>query len=211
MIAWQLFMHISDGVLPTWIIIAGNGVTALATGLVLARFREEDIPRTAVMASLFFAVSWIAIPTPLGSAHLLLGGLMGIVLGWHAVPAILIALAFQLLLFRFGGVYTLGVNTFNLAAGALAARGVFQARRLVPPTFKREAAGGLAAGAAGVAVSGLGYFGTLLTAGENLRTAAQAAFLWHLPVLAIEAAVTAFAVGFLARVKPGLLGKGSVR
>ncbi len=207
-----VFMHISDGVLPTWVLIAGNGVTAIGTGLVLVKFREEDIPRTAVMASLFFAVSWVAIPTPLGgSAHLLLGGLMGIVLGWHAVPAILIALAFQLLLFQFGGVYTLGVNTFNLAAGALAARGAFQARRLLPPSLKREAAGGLAAGAAGVAVSGLCYFGTLLTSGENLRPVAQAAFLWHLPVLAIEAAVTAFAVAFLARVKPGLLGKGSVR
>lgn len=198
-------MHIPDQVLPSSVWIGGTVVTGVATGCVLARLREADIPRTAVLTSVFFAVSWIHIPVGIGSAHLMLNGLTGIVLGWLSLPAILIGLGFQLLLFGFGGITTLGINTLNLAAGALAAHGLFAARAVLPKSRARDVTAGFVAAAVATLVSALLYFTCLLSAGEAFRAAARYAFLLHLPVLGIEGVVTGSAVAFLTRVNPSLL------
>ncbi len=44
---------------------------------------------------------------------------MGLLLGWPAFPAILVGLFLQALLFQFGGLTVLGVNTFNVAVPAV--------------------------------------------------------------------------------------------
>ena len=54
------------------------------------------------------------------SAHLLLNGLIGVVLGRRAVLAILVGLTLQAILFGHGGFLTLGVNTCVMALPALA-------------------------------------------------------------------------------------------
>ena len=198
-------MHIADNVLPASVWIGGYVVTGVATGCVLARIRDADIPRCAVMTSLFFTVSLVPIPLPMGSIHLILNGLAGIVLGWLVVPAVLIALGFQLLLFGAGGLTTLGINASNIAAGALVARYIFAARVLFAPSRRRELTAGVLAGATALLVSALLFFVCLLSAGERFHEAAKFAFLLHLPLLVIEAVVTASAVVFLARVRPGLL------
>ena len=118
-------MHISDGILPAAVTLSAWGVTGAVTSVVIARIREDEIPRTAVLTSLFLVASYISIPLGFGSVHLLLTGLMGILLGWAAFPAIFVALFIQLLWFGYGGFYTLGINTLNLAIGALAAHVVF--------------------------------------------------------------------------------------
>ena len=51
--------------------------------------------------------------------HLILNGLLGLLLGWAAFPAILVGLALQALLFQYGGLIVLGVNTFNMAMPAV--------------------------------------------------------------------------------------------
>jgi cobalt/nickel transport system permease protein len=198
-------LHISDQVLPNAIWIGGYAVTGAATALLLPKLRESDIPRLSVMTSFAFAAQSIYIPVAGGSVHLVLNGLLGIVLGWFAFPSLLISLAFQLLLLQHGGITTLGINTFNLAAGAVAARYVFAARALLPRSRWRDAAAGLAAGAAGIAVSAALYLGCLLSAGQSFRETARFAFLLHLPVLAIETLITASAVSFLLKVRPELL------
>ena len=55
------------------------------------------------------------------SAHLILNGLLGVVLGWAAFPVIFVALLLQAVLFQFGGFTVLGVNTATMGLGALAA------------------------------------------------------------------------------------------
>ena len=53
------------------------------------------------------------------SVHLGLWGLLGVVLGRRAFPAVFAALAFQALFLGHGGVLALGVNVVNMALGAL--------------------------------------------------------------------------------------------
>lgn len=66
-------------------------------------------------------------PIGFSSAHLILNGLLGVVLGWAAFPVIFVALLLQAVLFQFGGFTVLGVNTATMGLGALAAYGIFYA------------------------------------------------------------------------------------
>lgn len=198
-------MHISDTILPTTVWLGGYGVTGVCTAVVASRIREEELTRTAVLTSLFFATSSIAIPLPWGSAHLMLTGLLGIVLGWKAFPATLTALLLQLLMFGYGGALTLGINTFTMASGSVVAYYVFRSRRVLRPSVARDAAAGALAGALGVLTAAAVYFAALLSGGDHLQDAARFAFLVHLPVVAVEAVITAYAVVFLRKVQPELL------
>src|SRR5947209_14416112 len=112
-------VHISDGLLlPSWLI--GGGVLAALLALLGAfRLREEDVPQTALLAAAFFVASQVHVRIGPSSAHLLLNGLVGVVLGRRAVLAILIGLALQAILFGHGGFTTLGVNTCVMALPAL--------------------------------------------------------------------------------------------
>ena len=72
-----------------------------------------------MLSAVFFVASLVHIPIGPTSVHPLLNGLMGIVLGWAAVPAILVALLLQAVFFGFGGITVLGVNVVNMAVPAL--------------------------------------------------------------------------------------------
>ena len=62
-------------------------------------FRDEDVPQTALLAAAFFIASQIHVRVGPSSAHLLLNGLVGVILGRRAVLAILVGLALQAILF----------------------------------------------------------------------------------------------------------------
>lgn len=120
-------VHLSDGLLePTWL-AAGFALAAVLAFVGAYRIREEDIPQTAVLAAAFFVASTIHVPVGPTSAHLLLNGLLGIMLGRRAALAILVGLSLQALLFGHGGYSTLGVNTCVMALPAFAVGAVFYA------------------------------------------------------------------------------------
>ena len=112
-------MHLSEGIV-TATVLAG-GTTAAAAGLVvgLKQLKPERIPRVAVLSSAFFVASLIHIPMGPVSVHLVLNGINGLVLGWAAFPSIFVALTFQMLLFQFGGITVLGLNTLIMAFPAV--------------------------------------------------------------------------------------------
>ena len=122
-------VHISDGPWdPRW--LAGGFVaTAVMLWFSTRRLRDEEIPRLALLTAAFFVASEIRIPIPLGpgSVHMLLSGLMGVLLGLRAVPAIVIGLLLQALLFQHGGYYTLGINSCVMTIPALLSFGLYQA------------------------------------------------------------------------------------
>ena len=104
-------VHISDGVLlPSWQLLGA----LLAVGLLAyaaRRIGEDEVPRLGVMTAAFFVASQLHVPVAgVGSAHLLLNGLMAVVLGRRAGVAIGVGLTMQTLLFGHGGWNTLGVN-----------------------------------------------------------------------------------------------------
>lgn len=210
-------MHIPDGILSPSLCVGGFALGGAAVGYSLYRFRERRLPQVAVMASLFFVASSIQIPLGQASLHLLLNGLLGVVLGRDAAPAIMVSLLLQSLLLQHGGLTALGANTVTMTGGALAAHLIFRTGRALLARKGRRGPGpaltvlGLAAGAASVVVSGLLYYLLFVMADPYYRTISGLVVSLQLPLLLFEPIVTASAVSFLARVKPELLDGGSAR
>lgn len=197
-------MHISEGVLSAPVLMAGALLTVGGTALGLKKMNYERIPEVAVLSSAFFVASLIHVPVGPSSAHLILNGLVGLLLGWMAFPSILVALALQALLFQFGGFTTLGVNTFNMAAPAVIAYYLFN----LPVRKGNHLLSiicGFAAGAMGVGTGALLVALTLVSTGESFSHVAELVLLVHLPVMVVEGIITAFCVIFLKRVKPEIL------
>jgi cobalt/nickel transport system permease protein len=197
-------MHISEGVLSAPVLITGAVLSAAGVAVGLRKMSYDKIPQVAVLSSAFFVASLIHVPIGPSAAHLVLNGLLGILLGWMAFPSILVALSLQALLFQFGGLTVLGVNTFIMGAPAMIA---FLMCR--PFVFKDNstlvAAGGFLAGTIGIAAGAFIVAFTLISTGESFQTVAKVILITHVPVMVIEGIVTAFCVLFLKKVKPEIL------
>ena len=197
-------MHISEGVVSAPVLGAGAALTAVGVAVGLKKIDYQRLPVVAILSAVFFVASLIHIPLGPASVHLLMIGLVGLILGWGAFPAIFMGLALQALLFQFGGLLVLGVNTFNMAFPALLAYLFF-----IPLVRKEKRSlvlvGGFLAGSLSVLLSSLLTALSLYLSGEAFRQAAQALVLAHVPVMAIEGVVTALAAAFLKQVRPAML------
>jgi cobalt/nickel transport system permease protein len=198
-------MHISEGILPSSLLIAGAGLSVALVGVGLRKLDIQKIPQTALLTSTFFIASLIHIPLGPASVHLILNGLVGIMLGWLAFPSIMVALFLQAVLFHFGGLTTLGINTFNMALPAVAVHYLFQpliySKNQTISAFGAAFAGGIA-----LTLSTLLVAGELAMAGEGLVPAAKLILVAHVPVIIVESLITALTVSFLRKVKPEILG-----
>ena len=143
-------MHISEGVLSAPVLVTGAILSAAGVAIGLRKMSYDKIPQVAVLSSAFFVASLIHVPIGPSSAHLVLNGLLGILLGWMAFPSILVALALQALLFQFGGFTVLGINTCIMAVPAMLA--FFLCRPLVRKEGQAiVTTGGFLAGTIGIA------------------------------------------------------------
>jgi len=202
-------MHIPDGILSgspagIGVLAAGAAVAAAGTILGLRRMDYERVPQVALLSAAFFVASLIRVPFGPTSVHLLLTGLMGLMLGWTAFPAILVALVLQAMFFQFGGLTTLGVNTMTMAFPAVLCYLLFR-RAAGSRHDVVGASAGFAAGAFGFALSALAFSGVLLAGGSEFKALAQTLLVVHLPVALAEGAVSAFVIVLLRRVRPELL------
>jgi cobalt/nickel transport system permease protein len=188
-------------------VLAGRAAIAiLGCALGLRRTAPEDIPRVAVLSAVTFVAALVHFPVGPSSVHLLLTGLAGIVLGWAAFPAIVVALTLQAVLFGFGGIVVLGVNVATMAVPAVLCGGLFhllRTRLAARPALLGPAAGLCAA--LGVLLTALAVALALAASGREFLPAARLVVLAHLPVMGIEAAFTAAAISLVARVRPDLL------
>lgn len=280
-LATTLFaIHISDGVLTVPWLFGGFVTAAGLAALGLRRTTDEDIPTVALLTAAFFVASLIHVRIGPSSAHLILNGLLGVVLGIRAGLAVPIGLFLQAALLAHGGFSSLGVNSCIITIPALAAGWIVAALRRTPwveaPWFRGAlvfvsfvlwavcadfALGSLAGhrtgdgtgspvrlteqlalnpavvvvlmGIAGaIAVWGecrmenapefplgllAGTVAVLLTLGlncvvlvfggsEDWRSLALVLFLAHMPIAVVESLIVGCAIGFLARVKPELIG-----
>lgn len=196
-------MHISDGVLPPSVAIAGFAASAAIAAWSARKTHPEDFPKIAVVTSAFFVASLIHVPIGPTSVHLLIPGLVGILLGNSAFLSIALGLVLQSLLFQFGGITALGANACMMGIPALMAGWIF--RSLKGESLSRHVVAGAVAGGLGVVLAVLILALLLLTGGEDFLGVAKIAMYAHLPVLGIETAVSAFTVSFLYKVKPDLL------
>lgn len=211
-------MHIPDGILSASAAAGGYAAAGGLTWLSLRGIKKRyinprnGIPKAALLTAAFFAASLIHIPIPPVSVHLVLSGLMGIMLGWFAFPAILIGLLLQAVMFQHGGLTTLGVNACLMGIPALLAASIFRLRHLFGKL--RPLPNAILAFIAAFLAVALGALMTALlliyaipayidTSAE--RTAVIALSLAYLPVALIEGVFTAMVVLFLLKVQPDLL------
>lgn len=194
-------MHISEGVLSPHILVSGAVVTAAGVAAGIRKMKQEDLPRAAVLTSCFFVASLIQVPAGLASVHLVLNGMLGLFLGLLSYPCFLVALIFQAVIFQFGGLTTLGVNTFNMAVPAIASCYLF--RRIIQKDERfHQVLGGFLVGFTSVLGGAVLIAVCLFLSGKELVKAAQVVVLAHVPVMVIEGTITAMAVVFIKRVKP---------
>ena len=119
-------MHISEGVLAAPVLLTGAALTIAGSAVGLKKLDYDRMAQVGILSSAFFMASLIHVPIGPSSVHLLLNGIVGLLLGWGAFPAILVGLALQAMLFQFGGITVLGVNTFNVAGPAVLCYYLFQ-------------------------------------------------------------------------------------
>ena len=198
-------MHISEGVLSGTVLGAGAAVTIGCTALGLKRINYDKMVHVAILASAFFVASLIHVNIGPVSVHLILNGIVGLLLGLAAFPAILTALILQSLLFQYGGLTALGVNALIMAVPAVAVHYLFlpllgKSRRL---NF-----------VAGFLVGLVSIFGSCVLLGaalwftdEQFLKTSIAIISGHIPVMIIEGIVTGFCISFLVRVYPEILPK----
>jgi cobalt/nickel transport system permease protein len=198
-------MHISEGVLATPVLLGCAALTAAGLAVALKKLNNEDIPKEGVLSAGFFVAGLIQVPIGVTSVHLVLKGLVGLILGWLSFPAIFVGLLLQSIMFQYGGMTPLGVNTFNMAFPALVS--CFFFGRLATRTSKSYLSSVLAflAGSLAVFLSGILVGISLYLTGDAFLPAAKIVVVAHIPVMLIEGVITAACVTFLKKVKPELL------
>lgn len=216
-------MHVPDGILPAIVCAGGYATGGTLTWYALRHINQQPdppaaIPRASLLAAAFFVASWVHIPIPPASVHLILNGLLGAVLGYYAVPAIVVALFFQAIMFGHGGLTTLGINATIMGLPALLAAFLFRMRwRIGRGGRLSTGVWGFLAGASGSGGAALLFYLVLVgslapsfqgTTGMDIaaeQTALTLLLFAHLPLMLIEGVFTAMVVLFLHRVYPEML------
>lgn len=204
-------MHIAEGVLSPAVLAGGAVLALVGTALGLRKLEYDRLVAVGILSAAFFVASLIHVPVGLSSAHLVLNGLVGVLLGWAAFPSILVALLLQALLFQFGGITVLGVNVFTMGFAAVISWYVFRAICYLCPGMKGVRVAAFMGGALGVALAAVLTALALAFTDEGFWLAARLLLLAHLPVMLVEGLVTMFTVSFIMRVRPELLGMAPVR
>ncbi|MEB3230943.1 MAG: cobalt transporter CbiM [Leptolyngbyaceae bacterium] len=222
-------MHVPDGILPAQVSAVGYAIATPFIGYALRTINRSTspvevnrtIPKAALLTATFFVASSLYIPIPpFGSVHLLMNGLLGAMLGYYAVPAIVIGLFFQALLIGHGGYLSLGINVLLMGIPAILAHHIFQLRHRFLPRFNRQtvyAVFGTLAGCIGILGSALIFFGVVIMTipadinAATERTAIYVLMLMHLPIALLEGAFTASFIVFLLRTKPELVERTGLR
>jgi len=200
-------MHISEGMLSAPVLAAGAVLAVAGTAAGLRRLDAEQVPRVGVTAAALFVASLVHVPVPLTpvSAHLILNGLAGLLLGRAVFPAFLVALFLQAVLFQFGGLTTLGVNTCVMALPGLIAYMVFG--KPIRTNARLSAAAAFGAGAGAVLLSGILAASALFFSGRAFAEAAGVVLGAHVPVMIIEGVICVMIAAFLRKVKPAMLAR----
>ena len=196
-------MHISEGYLSGPVLISGAALAAAGTAIGLKRLDYERIAQAGILAAAFFVASLVHVPIGPSNAHLIMNGLIGLLLGWGAFPAILVALLLQGLFFQYGGVTTLGINTLIMAVPAVIMH--YSCRPWLGRAGWVGATAAFCVGAGAVALAAVIMAASLIYTDEKFFSIAGATLLLHLPVMVIEGVITAICISFLAKVKPELL------
>jgi cobalt/nickel transport system permease protein len=195
-------MHISEGVLSPVVIASGWALAIGGLAVGLKKTPVEKLPQTAIVSGILFLASLVHVPVGPSNIHLTLLGLAGILLKWSAVPALFIALFLQGLLFQFGGLLSLGVNTVSMGTAAIAGSFIFY---IFPKKIKFI--GAFLSGFIAVIVGTVIVVSALYFSDNDLKATAALLFAANVPLAVVEGVISVFVVGFLLKIKPDVLTK----
>ena len=198
-------MHISEGVVSGPVMMAGAALAFAGTAVGLKKIDYDRMVHVAILSSAFFVASLIHVNLGPSSVHLILNGIVGLLLGWAAFPAILTALLLQAILFQYGGITALGVNTVIMALPAVICYYLVGPLPGRSPRYTFVAAFLAGAGSVGLAALGLGA--ALYFTEKNFLEVSILVMTANLPVMIIEGIVTGFCVTFLLKVYPEIFPK----
>ncbi|NOE34040.1 cobalt transporter CbiM [Ruegeria sp. HKCCD7318] len=201
-------MHIVDGALSNPVVIGGAIAAAGGIAMGLKSLDLDRIPTAGVLSASFFVASLIHVPIGPSSVHLILNGLAGLLLGWAAFPALFVGLLLQAVFFGFGGLTVLGINTVNIALPAVLTWIIF-GRLIAKGTPVQGAVWGGIGGAFSIAATTAFVAVSLALSGDEFLPAAKLGLFAHVPVMAVEAVLTGFAILLARQVKPELFYKGA--
>jgi len=196
-------MHISEGVLSGPVLVSGAALAAAGTAIGLKKLDYDHIAQASILSAAFFVASLIHVPIGPSNAHLILNGLVGLLLGWAAFPVILVALVLQAMLFQFGGITALGVNTIIMALPAVIC--YLACSPFLHKHSKLALLASFACGFLSVFLSAIILGLALLFTEENFLEVAAIAVVAHIPVMIIEGMITAICVAFIRKVQPSML------
>ena len=203
-------MHISEGILSNQILIAGAALSVAGVAMGMRKMDYERIPQVAVLSSAFFVASLVHVPIGPSSAHLILNGLAGVILGWAVFPALLVALFLQAVFFGYGGITALGVNTVVMALPGVVCYYLFGSIIRNGKTANAFVLGFLV-GMSGVILGAVLLGVSLIASSENFIAVVKLILLANAPVIILEGLITGGIVAFLKKVKPELLNISYVR
>ncbi|MBW1851632.1 MAG: cobalt transporter CbiM [Deltaproteobacteria bacterium] len=197
-------MHISEGVLSVPVLLSGAALAAAGTAIGFKKLDYERIPQVAVLSAAFFIASLVHVPIGPCNVHLILNGLMGLLLGWVAFPAILVGLLLQAILFQYGGLTSLGVNTVVMSLPAVVCFLIFRVG------VRSEKAGvsivsAFMCGFVSVLMGSLLVAVALIFTGESFVSVSKVIVVAHLPIMVIEGIIAVACIKFLKKVRPEIL------
>lgn len=197
-------MHISEGVLSPSVLMIGWSLSLVGLGIGLKKITFKKIPEVAVLSSAFFVASLVHVPIGPVSAHLILNGLVGLLLGWGIFVAIFLGLALQALFFQFGGFTTLGINTFNMAFPGLICWYLFKSL-IKKENTKITFLSGFLSGFISVLGAGLLTAFSLYFTEKNFLILCKTIVIAHIPVAFVEGIITSFVIFYILKLKPEVL------
>lgn len=224
-------MHIHEGVLHPAVLATGWAITAGGLYMGLKRLPTERIMHAALLAAGFFVASFIHFSVGAVNVHLTLNALVGLFLGWGAFPVIFTGLLLQALLFTYGGLTVLGVNTAVMALPAVlfgvllhhwlvarntSATNTLATNKEASPPVSSAARTSIAvpvlpvvtAVVATLLCSNLLYVLALAGSGKEFYPIARIAFVASLPLMAVEAPITLLVLRSIAKARPAALTLG---
>ncbi len=202
-------MHISEGVLSGQVLAAGAAISLAGTALGLRKIDYDHMVHVAILASAFFVASLIHVNIGPVSVHLILNGILGLLLGMAAFPAILTALLLQCLLFQYGGLTALGVNAVIMAVPAVMVHYLFSP--LLNRSPRLTFAAGFLSGFFSIGFSSIFLGIALWFTNEDFFKTSVAIMSAHVPVMVIEGMITGFCISFLVKVYPEILNPRPVK
>ena len=180
-------MHIADGVLTAPTLITGGALALTGIWYGLRKLAPEKMMSVAILTAAFFVVTLIHLP---GDIHLVLNGLLGVVLGWAAFPAVAVALLLQCVLFQ------LCIAGFPAVLCGALFRRFFACQGHMVMAFL--------CGLSSIILSALTASLFLISSGPMFWGTASALLIGHIPIMLLEGLVTAFIYTRVIQIVPEL-------